>query len=351
MKITTLIRAQKLIWLLLVFALLLAPGHAALADIVYGANDGGDQLIVFNTDTLTGSIVGPIGFGGVAGLTMDSAGVLYGLATGNPDRLLRIDPATGAGTLIGSTFLNGDLGASLANDPVTGKLFAVTGSIDQKFLITLSKDTGRVSIIAPFPGDVVGLEFDAAGRLWGIEGALDRLLEIDPATGDFTVIGGPLPEAIGGLTIGATGTFWAVDSSDPSVYLLYRIDPHTGNATLVGPLSGIPSEGPVIGLAAVTGTRSDTDGDGVPDSTDTCPRSDLSSTIAIVGCGTGVGNHLFEDGCTMADRIAQCIPGAVHHGDFVTCVGSLARVWKKGGLISGAEGGAVERCAAHAAVP
>ena len=50
----------------------------------------------------------------------------------------------------------------------------------------------------------------------------------------------------------------------------------------------------------------DSDGDGVPDDEDDCPDSDLGTTIVIDGCDTGVENQLLEDGCTMADLIAQC---------------------------------------------
>ena len=67
----------------------------------------------------------------------------------------------------------------------------------------------------------------------------------------------------------------------------------------------------------------DSDGDGIPDDEDACPNSDLSPTIVIDGCDSGVGNLLFQDGCTMADMIAECADGAVNHGQFVSCVARI----------------------------
>ncbi len=90
----------------------------------------------------------------------------------------------------------------------------------------------------------------------------------------------------------------------------------------------------------------DSDGDGIPDDEDACPNSDLSPTIVIGGCDSGVGNLLFEDGCTMADMVAECADGAVFHGQFVSCVALLAVQWRNAGLINDSEIGAIDRCAA-----
>ncbi len=90
----------------------------------------------------------------------------------------------------------------------------------------------------------------------------------------------------------------------------------------------------------------DSDGDGIPDDEDACPNSDLSPTIVIDGCDSGVGNLLFEDGCTMADMIAECADDAVFHGQFVACVALLAVEWRNAGLINDTEIGAIDRCAA-----
>ncbi len=95
----------------------------------------------------------------------------------------------------------------------------------------------------------------------------------------------------------------------------------------------------------------DSDNDGIPDDEDACPDSDLSETVIIDGCDSGVGNLLFEDGCTMADLIAECAEGAVTHGQFVSCVALLTIEWKRAGLIEDQEEGLVERCAARSNIP
>jgi probable HAF family extracellular repeat protein len=84
---------------------------------------------------------------------------------------------------------------------------------------------------------------------------------------------------------------------------------------------------------------------------DACPDSDLNDTIVIDGCDADVANLMLDDGCTMADRIAQCAEDASNHGDFVSCVAHLTNEWKHSGLISGHEKGRIHRCAAQADIP
>ncbi len=95
----------------------------------------------------------------------------------------------------------------------------------------------------------------------------------------------------------------------------------------------------------------DGDGDGLIDECDACPSSDLRSTIVIDGCNSEVANVLDGDGCTMLDHIAQCAADARNHGAFVSCVAHLTNEWKRAGLISGAEKGRIQSCAAHADIP
>lgn len=96
----------------------------------------------------------------------------------------------------------------------------------------------------------------------------------------------------------------------------------------------------------------DSDGDGVPDDCDACPYSDLSDTVVIDGCDTTVPNMMpGDDGCTMADRLAQCAEGTTTHKAFVRCVAHLTNEWKRDGLISGPDKGRIQRCAAQADIP
>jgi hypothetical protein len=95
----------------------------------------------------------------------------------------------------------------------------------------------------------------------------------------------------------------------------------------------------------------DSDGDGVIDANDECDVSDLRSTIVIDDCDSGVANHLFDDGCTMADRIGECLANAGNHGSFVSCVAQLTHDWVDEGVITPRDKGPIQRCAAQADVP
>ncbi|MHC4305750.1 MAG: hypothetical protein ACYTFF_16600 [Planctomycetota bacterium] len=95
----------------------------------------------------------------------------------------------------------------------------------------------------------------------------------------------------------------------------------------------------------------DSDGDGIPDDEDACPESNLTPTIVIDGCDSGVENVAFEDGCTMMDLIAECAEGASNHGEFLSCVANLTNGWNQAGYISGQEKGQIRSCAAQSSIP
>ncbi len=89
----------------------------------------------------------------------------------------------------------------------------------------------------------------------------------------------------------------------------------------------------------------DDDGDGVADGDDAFPHGSMDDTVVIGACDSGVPNHVFANGATMNDMIAGCAashPGS--HGAFVSCVSHLTNAWKKAGLITGAQKGAIMDC-------
>lgn len=90
----------------------------------------------------------------------------------------------------------------------------------------------------------------------------------------------------------------------------------------------------------------DSDGDGLFDDCDACPRSDLEEGLIVRGCDSNVENILFDDGCTMADRIAECDARNGNHGRYVRCIGSVAHEWVRDGVISGRQRGRIVSCAA-----
>ncbi len=56
----------------------------------------------------------------------------------------------------------------------------------------------------------------------------------------------------------------------------------------------------------------------MPNDEDDCPDSDLSDTVVIDGCDSGVTNTLSEDGCTITDLVAECAEDASTHDQFVS---------------------------------
>lgn len=95
----------------------------------------------------------------------------------------------------------------------------------------------------------------------------------------------------------------------------------------------------------------DADGDGVADTIDDCRGSQAQPTVVIDGCNSGVGNVVFDDGCTITDLVLQCADGATNHGQFVSCVSHLTNGLKGDGVLSGRDKGMIQRCAARSSLP
>lgn len=93
------------------------------------------------------------------------------------------------------------------------------------------------------------------------------------------------------------------------------------------------------------------DGDGVPDGRDFCLGSDASATVVIDGCNSGVPNSQISGGCKISDLIEGCADGAHNHGQFVSCVAGVTNGLKKSGTITNSQKGAIQSCAAGAAIP
>jgi len=64
-----------------------------------------------------------------------------------------------------------------------------------------------------------------------------------------------------------------------------------------------------------------------------------------------VPNLPVADGCTISDEITGIATGADNHGQFTSAVSHLTNELKMAGTISGDEKGAIQSCAAGAAIP
>jgi hypothetical protein len=95
----------------------------------------------------------------------------------------------------------------------------------------------------------------------------------------------------------------------------------------------------------------DADVDGVPDDTDCEAHSDKSTSVVIASCNSGVPNTFFLNGCTIKDLINHIAAGATNHGGFVSGVAHLTNALNSEGIITGAQKGAIQSCAAGAPIP
>jgi hypothetical protein len=216
--------------------------------VLYGIDDASKTLITIDIQSGRGFPVnGREGNTGLPratnfdfGLTFDCSGELYA-SSDSRRSLYRVDRATGVATLIGN---DGSLGAQITGlaaryDGVYG-----LGSSGDEGLYRVDTSTGQATRIGPLGANLEftdgGLDFDAAGQLWGVA--------------DLT-----------GASINA----------EPSV--LFRIDPGTGIATRVGTtLIGVES------LAITEPVCSAPDADPMPPAIPTLDRSGLTLLGALL---------------------------------------------------------------------
>ena len=88
---------------------------------------------------------------------------------------------------------------------------------------------------------------------------------------------------------------------------------------------------------------SDSDGDGVLDDMDACPDSDLSPTVVINSCDSGVPNQTVMAGCSIMDGINACSLDS--QGKLFRCVSRLTKNLKFTGVITGKQKSRIKKCA------
>jgi hypothetical protein len=95
----------------------------------------------------------------------------------------------------------------------------------------------------------------------------------------------------------------------------------------------------------------DADLDGQADDVDCEPNSNLGPTVVVGGCDSGVPNVMFVGGCTLSDLINHIGATSSNHGQFTSSVADLLNNLKKAGIITGAQKGTIQSCAAGASIP
>jgi hypothetical protein len=246
---------------MLAIAIVFAAGHAPLvrADMLYTVN--GSTLSVVDTATMTAERLGSLGSYRVGGLTIGADGKLFGVSTlahqlvsieFNPDINKVI--TTPINTLNREVTLSTDI-ARDPLDPAKG-LYGVADFDPNTELFSIDAASAQTTRIANLgTGGIVGLAFDPAGQLWGIDGRFDtqeQLVRIDKQSGAVSPVGNrglsDFPN-IGGLAIGPNGSFWALNSVGNNVELL-SIDKELGTATSLGIIANLRGDLGVFGLVA-----------------------------------------------------------------------------------------------------
>ena len=104
-----------------------------------------------------------------------------------------------------------------------------------------------------------------------------------------------------------------------------------------------------LSLLRDIGWYADADDDGLADDLDACDASDQRATIYVRTADSGITNLMFDNGCTMADDIANAAAAAGNHGQFVSAVSHLANSWK-GSIITNQEHSILVRLAARSSI-
>ena len=234
-----------------------------------GSESTGDLLLTINPDT---AVPAPIGFlpDFFDGLAYDPVNdVLYGVNSvgGANDQIFILDRQTAEATPLGDPGALGiEFPGPLAFDPTRGILYIIDNLTDDLYSVDTTTGIGTLltTITGLFGENFGGLAFDPrSDTLFGLSNAV---VKIDPATGGTVPIVTDLQSigAVGGLSFDTDrnalfATSWEQDAT------LHRIDPGTGEITLVG-LTGGPAAR-VQGLAFVADQPAnpcpaDLDGDG-----------------------------------------------------------------------------------------
>lgn len=204
---------------------LCAAALPAQAQIGYALRgDVDDSLYSVNLSTGAATLIGPVGFSDVEGLSFQpGTGTLFGVDD-SLEQLITINLSTGVGTFVGNLGVS-TLNPSLAFDNA-GNLFIAD---DTRNFYSVNPGTGAATLIGSTGRDITGLT--ALGTtLYGLDDGNNALVTINPGTGATTLVGSlgiDIDEP--GLDFDASGTLFAIgDGTD-----IYRIDTSTGAATFV----------------------------------------------------------------------------------------------------------------------
>jgi len=190
-------------------------------------SDADDRL--YRIDLLSGAatMIGPVGSQDVEGLSFDPNGVLYGVDD-EGQRLITIDLDTGAGMVIANIATSvEDIGLAFDGAGVCW----LTSSEPRANLYSVNPQTAALTLEDFLPKAVNGLAAEN-GFLYGLAvNGSTTILRIEPAGGSVITLGSlSLPDVDdGGLDFDAAGTLWGIEEDGGKIF---TIDTATGRGTL-----------------------------------------------------------------------------------------------------------------------
>jgi Ca2+-binding RTX toxin-like protein len=238
-----------------------APAQVAAPELYAADGAGGNPATLYKVNPATGAMtetVGPIGFA-VTGLAFDPVtGILYGSTSSqdlnDPGSLIRINPDTGAGTLIadpGTTIIDGcDNGTADLTFTTDGTLYGWTECEDE--LVRINKSTGVGANIGPGTGSFgSGIDADPDDNtLWltpdgddGDYGTVDRTTGVYTEQGTLDGDNGNSINSLAWSCDGETLYGTAIlEGGAPSPREFIAIDTATDHVTVLGGPAGIDEE-------------------------------------------------------------------------------------------------------------
>jgi len=207
-----------------------------------GSLDGG-RFHKINPTTGAGSLIGPTGLNGVGGLAINNRGEIYAIDQLPIANLYRIDVASGAAIRIGSTGLFNIFNNGIFKLAFDGNNILYGTTYINSALFRIDTETGATTLIG-YTGEtkIRGLAFDPTdGILWASTSrGTDRILTIDTSTGEATLIGQTgLSEHKTELFFDAEGKLYGSKGLGNTIADLISIDKSTGAGTVIGSI-GFP---------------------------------------------------------------------------------------------------------------
>lgn len=255
------------VWLVLISSLYVnAVSQPYLVGIEYDTG----KLYRIETSDATLTLLGETGITGIGSLEFASDNFLYGITTGPDPVIYRIDPDDPTRPLrVGATDRGFIFEGGLVFKSDGMGIGTNLGDADAPKFLTMRTDSGHLGVgprIGNSPHDINGLAWKVQDRkLFGIDRIENALVEIDVGTGALSIVRRydplrtePVIGAVGGMAV-FLGEYYFSTSGPGGVFSgsnsLYRFDPQTGEARIVGDRNvwfngGIRGDG-MSGLAVV----------------------------------------------------------------------------------------------------